>query len=247
MPAVVGVVHRHVALAEQQRLGVAVVFHGLVEVQMVLGEIGEHAHRKGNAVHPVQRQRVGGYLHHHVGAARVRHLPEQALQFKGLRRGALGGDHLVADHVLNGADKTHLGPGLLLQNALDEIGGRGLAVGAGDAHHGHLPGRVVKPIGADDAQRPPGVFHHHAGDFPLHLALADGAHRALFRRHGHELVAVHGEAGHRHEQISRLGKAAVVADAGDFRLHVRGGGAHGHAPQQIFQFHRTYLLLPAAT
>ena len=52
----------------------------------------------------IQHQRVGGYLHHHMGAARVGHLPQQPLQLKGLRRRALGVDYLGSDHVLNRAD-----------------------------------------------------------------------------------------------------------------------------------------------
>ena len=81
---------------------------------MVLGQIGEDAHRIVNAVDPIQTKGVGGGLHHCVGTPGVRHFPEEPLDLKGLRRGAVRGDDLLADHVLIGADETHLGPPCLL-------------------------------------------------------------------------------------------------------------------------------------
>ena len=80
---------------------------------MVLGEIGKHAHTVMDAVHPVQRQGMRGNLHHHMGAACIPHLRKEPLDLERLRRGALRGDDLPADHVLIGSDQSHFGPSRL--------------------------------------------------------------------------------------------------------------------------------------
>ena len=203
-PRVVGVIDPQITLPEQQSLRVAVGFHRLVEVQMVPAQIRIDPHGELDTVHPVQHQRVGGYLHHHMGAPGVGHLPQQLLQLEGLRRGALRGEHLAADHVLDGADQPHLRPGLLLQNTLDEIGGGGLAAGAGHAHHGQLLGGMVKAVGSHHRQRPPGVRHPDEGRAVLRHLFAQDAHRALFPRHGDIFVTVCRHTGDGDEQIAAL-------------------------------------------
>ena len=233
MPRIVGVVDGHVAAVEQDRLGVAVRLHGVVEVQMILAQVGKDADGEPDAVYPVQRQGVGRDLHHHMGAARVGHLAEQPVQLEGFRRGALGVQHLIADHVLDGAHQPHLGPGLLLQNALDEVGGGGLAAGAGDAHHGHFPGGMIEPVAAHQGQRPAGTGHLYIGDISLRHTLAYHAGRALFRRHGDKPVAVHRLAADGHEHVARSGRTRVIADAGDLRFHIGSGGKNIQPVQQV--------------
>ena len=70
-----------------------------------------------------------------MGAARVQHLPEELLELVTLRRGALRVDEFRADHVAVGAHQAHLYARAGLQQMLHQIGGGGLAVGAGDGDH----------------------------------------------------------------------------------------------------------------
>ena len=175
---------------EEQRLGLPVGLHGLVEIQVILGQIGKGRHRKGNAVHPVQEQGVGGNLHHHMGASGLGHLREQPLELKALRGGALRGDHLIADHVLDRADQTHLRAQSLLQHGFQQVGHRGLAVGAGDAQNGHFLRRVAEPIRSQHSQRDPGIRDADVGDIDLRLPLAEHAGRAPLHGHGDEPVSV---------------------------------------------------------
>ena len=103
----VGVVRVHHAVpasCKEHCFCLAVGVHRLVEIEVVLGEVGEDAGLEGNFVRPVQHQRVARYLHHTVRAAGVCHLRKELLQLKGLRRRALGVDYLGSDHVLNRAD-----------------------------------------------------------------------------------------------------------------------------------------------
>lgn len=74
---------------------------------------------------------MAGDLHGDGLDAAFAHDGEQRLQVGGFGGGALGLDALVADAHLDGADETGAAHGL--QAALDEVGGGGLAGGAGDA------------------------------------------------------------------------------------------------------------------
>ena len=234
-PRVVGVADTHVAVLEQDGLGVAVGLHGLVEIQVVLGQIGEDAHRVVDAVHPVQRQSVGGGLHHHMGAAGGAHPGKQLLELQGLRRGALGGHHLVADQILVGADQAHLGPQLLFQDGLQQVSGGSLAVGAGDGHHGHAVRRMAVVVCGHHRQGPAGVLHQDIGHGAV-LRRPLAHHRGGPRRHGLSDigVAVGGKAGHGHKDVPGRRGPGVIADTGDLRLHVRGGGPQGKPRQQRF-------------
>lgn len=62
-----------------------------------------------------------------------------------VRGGIVAGADFFPDHHIDGADEAHLvaGPG---QEGPEDIGGGGLAVGAGDPDHPHFPGwPVVEP------------------------------------------------------------------------------------------------------
>lgn len=62
---------------------------------MILSQIGKDTHVIPHAVDPIQIQSVGGGLHHHMGAACIRHFPEQLLHLKRFRGGAFRGDHIA--------------------------------------------------------------------------------------------------------------------------------------------------------
>ena len=204
---------------------------------MVPAQVGVNAHREGYAVHPVQHQCVGGHLHHHMGAARVGHLPQQLLQLEGLRRGALGVQHPVADHILYRADQAHLGPGLLFQNALDEVGAGGLAAGTGDADHGHLPCGVIKAIAAHHCQRPAAVRHPDEGRAVLRRALAQHAGSALLPRHGNIFMSVRLRAGDGDEQIARFHQPRVVPYLPDVAIQLGVCFQNIQPVQQLTQLH----------
>ena len=74
---------------EQPALGREVVLHRRVEVEVVLGEVGEDAAAKWIAVGAVQLERVRGDLHRARPVARVEHRPERRLQVDRLGRRAL--------------------------------------------------------------------------------------------------------------------------------------------------------------
>ena len=188
-PRIVAVDGGGAALAEQTRLGVAVGFHCTMVVKMVLREIGEHAEREVDRAGTPLHERVGGDLHHHMGASRVCHTPQQRLELIGLRCSAVGGQLQGTDQVSVGADQAHTGLQRPFQHGLDKIGGGGLPVGAGDPDQGHLLPRVSEPSGGHPGQGGPGIWSGEPAPCPGRLPAQDGG-GALFQRLGHIPVSV---------------------------------------------------------
>jgi hypothetical protein len=113
-----------------------------VEVEVVLGEVGEDGHVELDAVHARQREGVGGHLHGRAANPRLHHARQQGLELERLGRGLARGLGLVAHPVLDGAD--HAGrPAARAEQGLHQERRGGLAVRAGDADHREAPRRVA--------------------------------------------------------------------------------------------------------
>ena len=219
--AVVSVDNRFITAAEQFCLGLTVGIHGLVEVQMILRQVGEGGDIKVDTAHTLQCQGVAGHLHDHMGAAGIPHPGEEGLQIQAFGGGALRGDDFLADHVRHGADKAHFCAQGLFQHLLEKQGGGGFAVGAGNTDHGHgLCGAAIE-IAAQQRQRQPVGLYQYIGNVPVGLFGSDHRCGSLFQSHGNKPIAVGGKAGHRHKQTARLRLPGVVANGGDIRFQIR--------------------------
>ena len=234
---VVPVDHRPAAPAEELRLGIAVGIHGLVEIQMILRQIGKGRHIVVNAADPLQGDGMTGNLHHHMGTAGIPHLRKQGLKLKALRRGALGGDYLIADEVLHGADQSHLGPQAGFQHLLEQQCTGGFSVGAGDSDHFHGLRRMAEVIRADQSQGQPVGFHQHIAYLLLRLFGSDHHAGPLLHGHGDKSVAIGSKAGNGHKQGPGGHLSGIVADGGDLRFRVGGQLHHRNSRQQFSQFH----------
>ena len=191
---------------------------------MILGQIGKQPHCKADAVHPIHGQRVRGNLHHHVAAARIRHTAQQLLQLPRPRGSALCRQCLLPHAILHCADETHTGTSFFFQNMSDQHGGGCFPVGAGNTHHGHLFGRMVKVVFCNQSQRPPGRRHLHKGEFHRRRLLTYGAHGAIFQSLLYELTAVGSSTGDSDKQVAGAGGTGIIADAQHlcFRICVDG-------------------------
>ena len=107
-------------------------------VKVILGKVGEYAYIKIHSVYPCLVERVRRYFHNNKLDPFVLHIPQYLLQVNACRRGTLGFKYPVANKVMYGAYQAYLYSGFL-GYALYHIGGAGLAVGSGNAHHLHLP------------------------------------------------------------------------------------------------------------
>ena len=163
-------------------------------------------------------QGVAGDLHHGAPGPAPQHRGQQPVDGLRLGRGVprLALQLLRAEHHAGRADHAHgAAPGPC--DGLDQEGGRGLAVGAGDAHHLQCAGGGTVEAVRQSAQGVPGIGHHHGAHALGHRAgpLAHDGDRPAPDSVGDELVRIHPRTGDADEHVARLHRARVRGDAGD--------------------------------
>ena len=239
---VVDVHHAHIAALEQLSLPAAVLLKGLVlaGANMIRRKVGEHAHIVVHARHTVHHQTLTGHFHQCGVAAGIQKLPEGLLQLVAFRGGV--GGVLVASHIVDavGADHAYLAA-CGLQHAFDHVGGGGLALGTGDADHGHLTGRVTEEVGAHQCHGIAAALHldhgHPGHGGKVDVVLDDQRADPLGGAVGGKRVAVPLGAHDAHEQKPRGSLAAVVDDIRDLSIQTALHKGKGHAFHQLFQLH----------
>ena len=217
---------------EQQLLGLGVLVHRAVDVEVVLRQVRERRDRELEAGQAVHRQRRRRHLHHRVGHAVGDHLRERRVQHVRCRRGVRRVVALAVPAVVDRADHARVVAGRA-QDRLDEIGRGGLAVGTGDADQRQPPRRMIGQRGDREAERASTIGddqlrHREAVD----RRLDRHRRRAALDRRRHEGVAVAATAAHRDEQRARRHRARVTGD----RAHVEVGADQPGARDGADQF-----------
>ncbi|MCY1240746.1 hypothetical protein D9M72_536070 [compost metagenome] len=116
---------------EEPGLGLEIFVHGPVEVQVVLGEVGEAGDVELHPVDAVERYCVRGNLHRRSVQPAFAHQGQKRVKVGGLRRGQQAGNRGTARQDLDGADQA--GPAAQrLQERINKVRGGGFAVGAGN-------------------------------------------------------------------------------------------------------------------
>ena len=146
-------------LREQPALRVEVALHRAVEVEMVLREVREHERREANAVEAVQLGAVRGRLERAALVPGVEHLAKCPLQVDRLRGRAHSCAYLVPHARLDRAEQPGL-PTRRLEDRVEQVRGRRLAVRARDARDLELVRGVPEELGGRGRHRPAGVLDH---------------------------------------------------------------------------------------
>jgi hypothetical protein len=108
------------------------------------------ARPEDEAVHPVLVQGVAAHLHHHRVAAGVEHLAEERVERERVGRGVGGLERAAREAGVDGPDPAGgRAPGGA--DALQQPGGGGLPVGAGDAEEHQLARRLPVEVRAISA------------------------------------------------------------------------------------------------
>ena len=180
---------------------------------MILGQVGKGRAREGHAADPLLVDGVGRDFHHgHVHARRL-HLGQHGMHAQGIRRGQGRGFTVARPTVAHRAQHAHLVPGVREQ-AFQQIGAGGLAVGAGDAQNldarrirapaglGQTPEGLARIFMIDHAAafgpdgrlkrgilRPAGAADHHGGP-GLHGGGNETRSVLIDAGHGHKYVAL---------------------------------------------------------
>ena len=205
---------------EQRQLGVAVGLPRAVQLEMLVGHVGEDGHVVGDARHPLEREPMRRRLHDRDAIAGIGHRAQRGLQLRCFGGG--GVDCVVlgppADARRDRADHAGREPGGL-EGRNGEIGRRRLAVGAGDADHRQLVRRIaVPPRGGTGQRGSRGGDHELRRGDPGHRPLDDHARRARLDRRRHEVVAVgvlprNGDVEHPRPNLARVVSHARHVDA----------------------------------
>ena len=130
-----------------------------MKVKMILRQIGEHGHRVGRSGHPPERQGMTGHLHRGRCDSAFGHHGEGGLQVGGFRGGQLARGGAARHAGLHAADKA----GQVAshpETGLDQVGGGGLAAGAGHADQLQPGGRIPVDPGRHLAQPRPRIGDH---------------------------------------------------------------------------------------
>ena len=160
---------------------------------------------------------MGGNLHHHRPHAFIRHAAKQCLQMMRLRRCHVPMEKGTADHIARGADKAGFHPSRF-QHGLKQITGRSFALGARNADHLHLTGRISIQLRTHGAKGRAYIFYqdlrHVQGQQPFHYQSGS----AVFHRLIHKIMGIEASAGNAEEQSVRMVFPAVHKGDDDFTI-----------------------------
>ena len=196
---------------EQRRLRREVRLERPVEVEVFVAHVGEARRRKGDAVDPTLRERVGRDFDGDRGDAAIAHVGEQRLEVARLGRGEPGRQGRAPHPCPDRADHA----GLLAERAgdrLEEIGDRRLAVRAGDSQASQRPGRVAVQASSQRAEHGADVADLGLGHTQRERSLDQQCDGPLGHGGGGVVVPVHSGAGDAREADPGAGPAAVVDD-----------------------------------
>ena len=231
-----GLARQHV---KEGLLGVAIVLECLVIVEVVAGQIGEDAARKGESAYSLLRYAVAAALHKGVLAALLHHARQQRVERHGVGRCLVGGHGLVIDIVAYRGAEAAL-EAHLAKHIVEQCGYRCLAVGTRDAYERQVGRRVAVEQCADRAYDILRAFHPHEchtlGALRGHL-LAHHCHGAARYCRGDELVSVHLRAALGDKEVALLYEARVYLHAADLNAGISGNLLRLCPEQYFFQFH----------
>ena len=223
---------------EEPFLGLEVVFHRNMVVEVVLGEVGEDPQIERTVVDSPQGDGVGGDLGDDVGDAVVRHLPKDPLQFKGLGRGVRRREGFVPISVVHGSQNAD-GEPRSLEDCFKEVGSGRLAVGPNDADEAD-PGRgISEEVFPQEAQGAAAVGDANGGyaGRRKELALMNEETGAAGKGVGDERMAVRLGARNRREEIPFGATAGIVANRSDFTIRIAGDSYDFDPSEQLRQLH----------
>ena len=202
---------------EQRQLRVAVRLPRPVELQVLVGQVRQDRDVVLDRPNPPEGQPVRRGLEDRGLVTGQDHRSERGLEHRGLRR---GGVDLVrclqpADPCRGGAGHPGPDPGRLERRGGQEAGRR-LAVRAGHAEDRQVVARVAVPPARSRRERGRRGIDDELGQVRLrHGVLDERRCRAPCRGLHDELVSIHVQSGHGHEQRSVPDRARILGHATD--------------------------------
>ena len=218
---------------EELGLGLEIGLHRPVVIEVVLGEVGEHGAGEAATGAALLIEAMGAHLHGPDPGAGRHRLGQLGLEPIGEGRGVAGGLAMAGPAVDQGAEQGH-GAAAGARQVLNQAGGGGLAVGAGNPDQGQVLAGLL-PEGRRQLAGPGG---HRIGNHNHRIARDRGfGRRRRWTDHrrrgtggqglGPEPAAIHGPARQADKQASRRNSARITAHVAHLRIGQAWG--HGHA------------------
>ena len=202
-------------------LGLEVIFHRMVVVEMILRQVGKNPQIKCAIVYPPQVDGVRRDLRHDVRDAMVGHLPENPLHFEGFRCGVRCGEKPSVVSVVHRSQDAD-GTAGRLENRLQQIGDRGLSVRSDHGDQAEPGGRVsveIFPESSECVTAVPDPDGCNAG-WGQKILFVENETCAPGQRIVDEFMTVGPETGNGYKEIVRFALPRVVADRADIAVRI---------------------------
>ena len=182
-----------------------------MEVEVVLGQVGEQRHLEVDRVGPVQRQRVRGHLHHAGPVARLQHPPKGRLQIDRLRRRPL--DLLLdpADDLPHRPQQPALHP-RRLQHLPNQEGSGRLPIRPGNPNDPQLRRRIPPKPSRQRRHSRPRIRDHNLSHSQIQLPLDHQRHRPSLNSRRSKLMPIDLLPRHAEEQRPGPNFPAVISE-----------------------------------
>ena len=207
-------------LIEEALLGLDVFGEGAVVVEVIVRDVREDPGGELQTRDALLHHAVRAHLHEAVRHPFGQHLGQQFVEADGIRRGVRAGDRALTDADLHRADQSAL-VAQRAEQAEEQCGRAGLAVGARDAHELQLPGGLIMEIGGQQPQGLGSIRHTDVGHPLLQVGgelFADDGTSTRLHRPGDEGMTIHLGAAGGHEGRERGDLPAVEGDLLDGRV-----------------------------
>ena len=210
-------------------------------------QVGEHTDLVPHTRHAVHHNALAGNFHDTAVTPGVGQLAQDTLQVVAFGGGVVQVVVMVGVVDAVGANHAHPVPGGF-QHCLDHVGGGSLALGAGHADHGHLPGGVAEIGRRQHGHGVTGVVGFqdghlgHGGDhLGGQIVLDDQRRRALGHHVGRKLMAVALGAHNADKKAAGGHFARVIVNVGYLGIQTALHQRVGKVLDQLFQKHDLYL------
>ena len=180
-------------MLKEQALGIAVILHSFMEVQVILSNIRQHSAVIFNACHTLQRQSMAGNFHYAVITAGTAHSVQRLLQVNYIRSSIMRFGDLIVNHNIDSANQSNL-VACLAQNQTDNIRRGGFAVSTGHADHSQLAARIIIKIRCYQLHSLTRIGNLNKSNTLRHCSrniLYQRSNSALFGSHRQEFMSVY--------------------------------------------------------
>ena len=203
---------------KQAALGGEIIFHGVVEIEMITGQICEDARSKTTAPKAIKGKRVRTAFQNGVGAACPNDFGKEALQVERFGRSGSRGIGFARGAIFDGAKEAAIETGGMNDGVQKKARG-GLAVGSCDSDELQLVRRTAVEVCSNDRQRLARIRH---------VQPSDGSRKSLRRDFcvvGSRVQRLAALCGGRH--FADDGRCAALCGSADEAIAVRLFAAYG--------------------